>query len=749
MVEQLPKNVRELIIAFTVFFSILAAGLYITKLSNDNFLSSQRLLLSGISRSKASNIERRISYSFTSVRVLAHEVKRAGGTLPDFEDYARNISRSIEGVASLNLAPNGVITQVYPLETSRIALGINVMKDPKYREAATHSIKTKNMITVGPVPLRQGGVAVIGRYPIFMEDEHGEESFWGFSTALVRLDTLLKDSGFDQLESEGYSFRLTREHSDTHEPLEIYRSKADLEHDVVATSQIKLPSTTWTLTLSLSAQQAIYGRSVNGALISFLVALGFSIALYSILLQPRRLKEQVINKTKELQELAHGDPLTGLPNRRYLNERVPSLIQHIIKHKKLGAFIYFDLDNFKSINDSIGHDIGDEVLTQVAARLKNVVGDTGKVIRLGGDEFGILLESAKDEQSILKMADTILDSVQYTLKIRQREFRLSTSLGIAYIPQHGSKVLSLMQNADMALYQAKRKGRNRYEVFTEGMRLCTVELNQGRITLERGIQNSQIELYYQPQFDLASKSIVSAEVLIRWNHPRRGLLFPDSFISTAEETGLIVALGNYVIEKTFQYQAKRMAQGMPPMCLHINVSPIHVNDPHLLDFVKKMIYLYQVPGDLIGLEITETVLVEDLNQAVKVLCAIKALGVRIAIDDFGTGFSSLSQLKNLPVDILKIDRSFVKDIEHDQNDRMIVEAIIAMAHKLNIEVIAEGIETPEQMQMLEGYCCDTGQGYLVSKAVREPEFSRMDLDIRGKVINAFGIENKALYSNAR
>ncbi|ADZ90655.1 bifunctional diguanylate cyclase/phosphodiesterase [Marinomonas mediterranea] len=742
MVETMFKSAKERLIAFFVFLAVLAAGLYITKLSNENFLSSQRLLLSGIARSKASDIERQISHSFTSARILAYEVKRVGGVLPDFEDFAANISQSVGGITSLNLSPNGVIEQVYPRKGNEVALGINVLEHPKYREASSHAIATKSMITVGPVTLRQGGIAVIGRYPIFIEGQNGNDSFWGFSSALVKLDSLFKGSGFDKLEEEGYCFRLTREHKDTGASLEFYHSAANLEHDVITTSEIKLPSATWALTISHSAKQGILSRTIGGAVISFLVAIALAIALYLILLQPRRLKKQVVDKTKELQELAYGDPLTGLPNRRYLNEQVPLLIQNIIKYKRFGAFIYFDLDNFKSINDSIGHDVGDEVLSQVAIRLQKVMGDADKVLRLGGDEFGILLGDAGCELHVIQMADSILEVIQHTLKVGDREFRLSTSLGIVFIPLHGSNILNLMQNADVAMYQAKRKGKNRYEVFAENLRQATVELNQGRISLERAIRESEIELYYQPQFDLQSGMIVSAEVLVRWNHPKRGLLFPDRFIPMAEETGLIVALGNYVIEKTFEYQAKRIAQGLPVMRLHVNVSPLHVNDPHLLDFIKKMVHIYQVPGNLIGLEITETVLVEDLDRVVEILCAIKALGVCISIDDFGTGFSSLGQLKNLPIDILKIDRCFVKDIERDQNDRMIVEAIIAMAHKLKMEVIAEGIETVKQMEMLGGYYCDTGQGFLVSKAVQEAEFSQMTLNIQDKLIGAVDSENK-------
>lgn len=717
------KDNRAFAVSIIIFVVIFSACLYFINLSNTNFSQNQRLLLSGIARSQAAEIERSLTLSFTSTQILAHQIALDQDKVSHFDSYASNIMQSIQGIDSIQLAPNGVIKYIYPLAGNEAALGLDILKHPKYREAAELAIKEKRMIAVGPVKLVQGGIAVISRSPIFKDTAGpGANQFWGFASALIYLTPLLESSGIHNLESEGYAISLERQHNDSNEVFEFYRSERSLDASALVQAEITLPSGSWTLSLSHDISNNLTTRTINMMAISILLSSICALSLYGILVRPIELQKEVNNKTLELKELAFKDPLTGLPNRRYLNDHLEDIIQRITEQNKLGAFIYFDLDNFKSINDTIGHDVGDQVLIKIAQRLATHTSDSDVVMRLGGDEFVIAVTEADNIEEIRHKAQTILNCTQQTISINHREFKQSTSLGITLIPHHGSQLLQLMQCADVALYEAKRRGKNQYVIFDESMRQNTIDMHNEELALAKAIDEEQLILHFQPQFDLELNKIIGAEALVRWDHPEKGLVYPDNFIPLAEQSGQILELGNYVIRKSFEYLAHREKLGLYPILLHINLSSLQLNDPNLVPYVKQMIQQYQIPGHYIGFEITETTLLTDINQAQKTLEQFKLLGICIAIDDFGTGFSSLGQLKNLPVDLLKIDRSFVRDLESDKDDRMMVEAIIAMAHKLDIMVIAEGVETLEQLNMLRSFQCDLGQGYYISRPIAKDSF---------------------------
>lgn len=735
MLSNRIKDRRAFLIATSIFAVVFSVCLYFINLSNTNFSQNQRLLLSGIARSQAAEIERSLTLSFTSTQILAHQIALDQDKVAYFQSYASNIMQSIPGIDSIQLAPNGVIEYIYPLEGNEAALGLDILHHPNYREAAQLAIKEKRMIAVGPVKLVQGSIAVISRTPIFKEVSGTEANqFWGFASAVIHLTPLLDNSGIHELESEGYAISLERKHNDSNEVFEFYRSEHSLDASALVQAGVTLPSGSWTLSLSHDISNNLITRTINMAVISILLSSICALSLYSILVRPIALQKEVDKKTLELKELAFKDPLTGLPNRRYLNDQLADIIQHITEQNMLGAFIYFDLDNFKSINDTIGHDVGDQVLIEIAQRLSNNTADSDIVIRLGGDEFVIAVTEADSVEDIQDKAQTILNCTQQIISIDHREFKQSTSLGITLIPNHGSQLLELMQCADVALYEAKRRGKNQFVIFNESMRQDTLDMHNEELALAKAIEDEQLILHFQPQFDLELNKIIGAEALVRWDHPEKGLVYPDNFIPLAEQSGQILELGNYVIRKSFEYQAHREKLGLYPILLHINLSSLQLNDPNLVPFVKQMIQRYKIPGHYIGFEITETTLLTDINHAQKALEQLKLLGICIAIDDFGTGFSSLGQLKNLPVDLLKIDRSFVRDLETDTDDLMMVEAIIAMAHKLNIMVIAEGVETLEQLNMLRSFHCDLGQGYYISRPIAKDSFDCFPEAIAAEVL---------------
>lgn len=723
MKEAKLKQPSAIIISCIAFCIIALFGTYWTQSTNDSIIDQQKSFLHGLSRTQASILERRLSSAFTSAQILAFEVEHNNGDNEWFEEYANTLIQSIGGIENLQLAPDGIIEKIYPLEGNESAIGLDVVSMPRLREEAMLAIKDKRLFALGPVPLVQGGVAVISRAPIFLYRGTQREIFWGLASAVIYLDNLLEATQLKQLENEGYQYSLSRKHAGTNEQIILSSSFIPLK-DIQASTDLILPVGTWTLSVSKTLDAQLTARSITGYVISLLVAFLLSIALYAILIQPLRLRTLVKEKTTELQQLAYQDPLTGLPNRRYLQDRLPRILYSNQKRKRISAFIYFDLDNFKRINDTIGHDVGDKVLALVADRLNKLKGRSDLVVRLGGDEFGILIGDINDQKEAETHANKILESIRAPLKMDTKDYILSTSLGIAMIPEHGYDLVTIMQNADMALYQAKSKGKNQFSFYTEKMKISTHNLIQVEDDLSQALQENEFELYFQPQFDLKTNQVFGAEALIRWNHPEKGLIFPNDFIPLAENTGQVVALGYWVLENSIKYLAKRKQEGRPNILLHINLASKQLCDPHFVTLVQELLIRYQVPATSIAFEITETSILEDIHLARGLLQKLKDMGIGIAIDDFGTGYSSLAQLKNLPVDLLKIDRSFVMDLEKDPDDRKIVEAIIAMAHKLNIRVLAEGIETRAQWKMLAAFQCDFGQGFYVSKAVTEDEFNQ-------------------------
>ncbi|GGN34138.1 MULTISPECIES: EAL domain-containing protein [Marinomonas] len=717
------KQPSALFFSLIAFFAIALFGVYWTQSTTNSIIHQQQSILSGLSRTQASLLERRLSSIFTTAQILAYEVELNNGNTEWFDDYADKLIQSIGGIENLQLAPDGVIQQIYPLLGNEAAVGLDIVSTPKFKDEALLAIQNRQLFVIGPVPLVQGGVAVISRAPIFLYKNTQHEQFWGLASAVVYLDNLLETTQLKQLEKEGYQFNLTRMYADSEQSISLFSSSVPVT-DIRASTELILPVGKWTLSVSRDLDQQLEKRRISGYILSIIVALLLAMSLYGILLQPLRLRVLVKEKTAELQDLAYKDPLTGLPNRRYLQDSLPSILFNNQKRKRISAFIYFDLDNFKRINDTIGHDIGDQVLIIVADRLNKLRGISDLVVRLGGDEFGILLSDIMNQAEAEEFANKILNSIRTPVNIGDKEYFLSTSLGIAMIPEHGDDLVTIMQNADMALYQAKLLGKNQHSFYTESMKIRTHNLIKAEEDLSLALQRKEFELYFQPQFNLHTDQVFGAEALIRWNHPEKGLVFPNDFIPLAETTGKIVELGYWVLEAGIAYLAKRKLEGRPDLLIHINLSSSQLSDPNFTALVKELLLKYQVPTHLIGFEITETSILEDVHLARVLLQTFKDMGICIAIDDFGTGYSSLSQLKNLPVDLLKIDRSFVMDLENDPDDRKIVEAIIAMAHKLNIRVLAEGIETREQWKMLAEFQCDFGQGYYVSKAVTAEEFNQ-------------------------
>lgn len=418
---------------------------------------------------------------------------------------------------------------------------------------------------------------------------------------------------------------------------------------------------------------------------------------------------------ERMRHIAQHDALTGLPNRLALLMRLGQLLPEARRHHWRIAIMFIDLDRFKIINDTLGHQVGDELLREVACRLSSVVRETDFVARLGGDEFVVILPAIVDPADAAVVANKIIAKLSTSIEAEGHELHTSPSIGVSVFPDDGPDGDTILKNADMAMYHAKSAGRNNYQFFAPDMNRATAERLDIERKLRHAIARNELALCFQPQFKADSTQPTGVEALVRWHHPTDGLISPVRFIPVAEETGIIVEIGEWVLINACREMKHWMDAGLNPIRIAVNVSARQLRRRDFCDSVASVLAESGLPPELLELEITESSVMENPQEAVQILERLGQMGVTLAIDDFGTGYSSLAYLKLFPIDHLKIDRSFVADIEHDLNDRAIAFGTIALAHSLGLNVIAEGVETKEQLELLRANGCDEVQGYLFSK----------------------------------
>ena len=428
----------------------------------------------------------------------------------------------------------------------------------------------------------------------------------------------------------------------------------------------------------------------------------------------------------ELRYLADHDSLTGLPNRRLFNDRLEHAVARADREQQRLAVMFLDLDRFKNINDSLGHHTGDTLLKLVAQRLLSLLRKDDTIARLGGDEFVILAESLESPAAVVTLADKIITAVRTPFEIGEHTLYLSTSLGICFYPNDAHNAESILKNADAAMYRAKEKGRDNFQFCSTELTTTAFERLFMENSLRQAIQENQLKLYFQPQYNTPEQRIIGAEVLVRWQHPEMGLVAPDRFIGLAEESGLITAIGEWVLRGACLQMRAWQEEGYPIESLAVNVSGKQVDPLHRLDrSVAEILQETGLDPGYLELEITESVIMRETEYAMRTLDALKAVGVRLSIDDFGTGFSSLSYLKRLPIHKLKIDKSFVRGLPEDKDDIAIVRAVIALSWSMGLAVIAEGVETQEQNDFLIDEGCYEAQGFLYSKPLPLEAFTAL------------------------
>jgi diguanylate cyclase (GGDEF)-like protein/PAS domain S-box-containing protein len=443
----------------------------------------------------------------------------------------------------------------------------------------------------------------------------------------------------------------------------------------------------------------------------------------------RKAEQQLIENQQRLDKMAHHDQLTGLPNRHYLTAFLPQAIEEAKAANTMLGVVFLDLDRFKHINDTRGHETGDKLLQEVATRLRACVRDSDVIIRMGGDEFVVVFRNVKNYDEVTLGAARIIETLNRPIIIDRHSLQTTGSVGVSLYPRDGANMIELLKHSDTAMYQAKDRGRNNVQMFSHAMNRKLKHRVAVEASLREALRLKQLDVHYQPFYNLVTRKIVGLEALMRWMHPVHGMIPADQFIPVAEETGLIVPMGNFVLHRTLQTMSAWRKAGIPLVPVSLNVAPAQLQRGELQSTISTLLKSHNLRPEMLQLEMTERAVFDSHSPAGEnrqdSMARLRDLGIKIAIDDFGTGYSSLSYLKNWRVDALKIDRSFVRDLVTDSSDLAIVSAIIAIARHLHIEVIAEGIEAYQQVEILRRLGCSVGQGFLFARPMPADEILKL------------------------
>ncbi len=617
-----------------------------------------------------------------------------------------------------------------PSEGNDNVTGYNVAFSPERLAALQEAQTTGSLDLSGVVDLKQGGKGLVIYAPVGQGSSNN-----GFIAGVFQMDVLAKDL-------------LT---SDTTDLLQITilnndRPVYQLNPDLFPTgnfssrASVSLPTLDWSLLIVPSARWA-EGQLSNWPQVTFLVMLcmGILTSLTTLLVQLILKRNQALLKTrKELDEeisqrqsvqqdltrLETTDPLTGLANRRFFMEDLAHILGMADRQLRQVALVMIDLDRFQMLNDSLGHQFGDELLIRVSERLNDLSDERVVVGYSGGDEFMVCQQHVENVDDVIYLLGQIKQCFADEFEVQGERHGITATMGVAVYPQSGLDADTLLRNADIALYRAKDQGRNTYQFYTEGMQereVIRLELDKD---ISQALAKDEFVLYFQPQLDLRDSTIKSVEALIRWNHPRRGLVPPMDFIPLAEESGRITDIGRWVVIAACKQLAAWRNTPFSHLRIAVNLSGRELDDEHIVDHIQSSLEANGVPPGHLEVELTEEIFIQNIEHNMNQLTRLHQLGVHLAIDDFGVGYSSLGYLRDFPVDLLKIDRSFITDVIERHDDAVITRAVINLAHNLGIEVVAEGVETAEQLRFLKNHRCDLIQGYFISRPVPAAELEK-------------------------
>ncbi|HET8850284.1 MAG TPA: EAL domain-containing protein [Marinobacter sp.] len=708
-----------------ILFIFLATALILREGLNRQDTHQIEANLQNEARALTNNLEREFMVLVEAIGRMARRMEAGQYTSEDlWRADARNYLNDFGVYQAIEWVDTGfIIRWLEPYSGNKDVVGYNVAFNEERRRALIQAAATGQYDLSGIIDLRQGGKGLVIYYPVGSGADNN-----GFVAGVFRMEILagqlltnrvLERFQIDILSNNQTVYRLTE--------------STDIDTTLTHTRPVNLPALDWQLRLHPTQEWANSQRSDwPTRTFTSLLLMGILTSLTTLLVQlilkrnqallkTRRELEQEIDQRKamqiDLQRLESTDTLTGLANRRFFMEDLAHTLNIADRQMRQVGLVMLDLDRFQVLNDTLGHQFGDELLIKVSERLNSLSNERILVAYAGGDEFMVCQQQVDDIDDVIHLLGQIKQCFEPPFDVQGDSHHITATMGVAVYPQSGLDADTLMRNADIALYRAKEQGRNTYQFYTEGMQdreVMRLELDKD---LSHALANDEFILHYQPQLDLVSGKIHSAEALIRWQHPRRGLLAPLEFIPLAEESGRITDIGRWVVQAACQQLATWQGTPFEHLRIAVNLSGRELDDESLVDDIQQALSAAGVAPHQLEIELTEEIFIQNIEHNLNQLSRLHQLGVHLAIDDFGVGYSSLGYLRDFPVDVLKIDRSFITDVTTRHDDAVITRAVIHLAHTLGVQVVAEGVETEDQLAFLRDNGCNLAQGYLISRPI--------------------------------
>ncbi|MBX2879276.1 MAG: EAL domain-containing protein, partial [Granulosicoccus sp.] len=709
-----PIVTRSRWIPATVFLGVSWLGLSLVYLDHSVRDSENRRITHEVLSAHALQLERTLSYALSATDLLEREVVSYGGNVTHLKQLASNMYRHFPGISKIQLSPDGAQAQVYPQNAGNPDQFYDPFANPYSYDPARDFPGQDKTTLHGPLFLDSGEYVYRGVNPIYLRTRQ-QSRYWGFAAVEIRIDDLLTLAGMPDIVEQGYYYELSSVNSKLGTMEVLSKSAGDRPETLVS---VKIGDDRKKLILSLSCTRGLFSMTTAlGCFLSLILALSLASLCRKLLTEPEKLRKKVASQTKDLQTLAYTDSLTHLANRKGFYDQLETLISAKQEGSSGVALLMFDLDDFKIINDTMGHPTGDELLVGIANRVSTVIPDNARLARLGGDEFTVTLSGKNIQSEAERVGQMIKSCFDNSFQTKTNQIYMSVSIGYAILSTELDTADKLLVAADQALYHAKKLEGGSISHFTRDMLDSARRKQQLSTDLREAIRNQELELLFQPICGTLQSDIKKAETLLRWNHPTLGVISPLEFIPLAEQTGLIVDIGQWVFIKAAKQVKKWREKYEMDFQISINVSPVQFNSGNIASNWTSYCKNYNLPGDALMLEITENILMQNCSNTQRQLETFRAAGIKIALDDFGTGYSSLSYLRHFNIDYIKIDRSFIKNVTIDENDKIVCNGIITIATELGLQVVGEGIETEQQHQLMKDLGCHYSQGYLFSKPV--------------------------------
>ncbi|MDD2058121.1 EAL domain-containing protein [Pseudomonas sp. GD03860] len=719
----LPRSLRSTLNRLLpIGFALIGIGLSVAlgrldvQRQESELIANASARLSGVRAA----LEAQLRSAFGETEGIAQLISADGQITPEhFHNMARQAIASVPHIRHISIAPGDVVADVYPLHGNQSLIGVDYRHLPDQYPLLQRARDHYSPVLAGPLQLYQGGRGLIYRRPVFLKGHKGVKLYWGNVSIVADIDRLLSAAGLDL--DPGFELALRGADGQGAVGGMIWGDPQLFARHPV-TVNVDVPGGLWQLaasplggwpSMSLFASPLfLFALTCTGLFSLFVAQLNRSNHVINV--RNRELKQS----QAQLERMAHYDAITGLPNRLLFQQRLCGALD---KAEPL-AVLLLDIDGFKQVNDSLGHHMGDLLLQQATARFAQMIDPGDCVCRLGGDEFAFLLIGT--EASCVVRVRALLQTLQQPFELNGNTALVTGSIGLAWYPLHGQSDDELLRHADTAMYAAKESGRNAWRRYHPDMTLRLQQQLCLERALRRALQHNEFELWYQPKVDLFTGRVEGAEALLRWHDPEHGLVSPAEFIPLAERSGLIIPLGERVLELVCAQLAAWRSADCLPGPVAINVAALQIERSDYVASLTQALQRFDLQTSMLEVEITESLLMESQQHACAVLAQLQQLGVATAVDDFGTGYSSLAYLKMLPIDHLKIDRAFIKDLPDDDDGVAITRAIIDLGHALGFRITAEGIETREQYAFLRNAGCDQGQGYLIGRPMPAQQFDQ-------------------------